>query len=753
MTNYQYKGIDINNIITGINSANKSTLLTTLPDLTSIPQEDSIFASTSLIAPVLFNSERPGFTGYSANKVDISTYSIAKYVEFKTSGSFTMSTMMGSTMATRMMAALIGGGGGGGAGTKNQYTAPVNVNQNINTDSYFRCYNNGYHSQFIKSGGATPANLGSNLDITVKLSTGAWIPIFQIRGLRGSGVNAVGRKTNLTQGDAEIFGTTKFAIQQLFNHIPVPDNTGFTALTIRQAQTNTTFTINTQREQEPQFAKVLCQYYVRPFTHNQFQNNNQNIQQNIAANNAGKAEGQAGTEGKFILLSSSVNQSNLNVNVGAAASGVAATTGQTTAVAGAVSSVTMGGVTYNSAQAASNIILVGATSTSQYSNSLNQYGVAGGGGASGAAGSNAVGQSGAGGSSGYVRVYLYYENSNAVYTGGDYTSLGTGNGTTTVFPPYVQSIWNTPNYKFFSHTSGPYILLNYTFYYSGQDNIGTYNFIIDDYAYLFFNGSAPIMGVWNQFYTGSIQLVNGTNYIQAIVYNTGGGVGFIASFFDSGSNLVAYTHNGWTSAILSPITPSATLVQRPVQGGLWTTLYNNNNQYYLKNGLNSISDINNPSYYYKNISNLSIISSSIVTNFSALTNINSTLTSNWGFKSTGFIVVPTSGRWTFSLVADDLAQLWIGTTSNTSGVPASICPSSTSNIFVAYNGGTVSYTVTLNTGTTTTGLGEVPIHYPILIYWGQTTGGQSFSLTVTNPSSQVVTHSSIFYYVNAAPSF
>jgi hypothetical protein len=306
----------------------------------------------------------------------------------------------------------------------------------------------------------------------------------------------------------------------------------------------------------------------------------------------------------------------------------------------------------------------------------------------------------------------------------------------------VQSIWNVPNFRISTVSSGQFISFNYTFYYSGESNIGTYKIIVDDIAYLFFNGTSPTISIWDGLNSGRIQLINGINTIQAIAYNIAGGVGFIASFFDSGSNLVAYTNNGWTSQILTSITPTAPSVHLPVLGGLWTTLYNNP-QYYSKNGLNDINDINNVSYYYTNISNLSINSSKIVTSFTALSNISSTLSLNWGFKATGFIVVPISGRWTFALSTDDVSQLWIGTTTNTSGVAQAITPSLSSNILVAYLGGTVSYTVTLNTG----------VYFPILIYWGQNVGGQNFSLTITNPSSQVVTHSTIFHYVNAAPSY
>jgi hypothetical protein len=734
MTNYQYKGIDINNIISGINSANRSTILTNLPKLNVTPQLNSEFTSASII-----NIERPANIGYQLNGIDISTYCIAKYIDYTSPGSYPLGALLGTTMATRMMAVIIGGGGGGGAGTSNTYTAAQNVHLhyvNRATDSHIVVYNNGYNSQYVFRG--QNANLGNNVDITIRLANGYRFPAVQVRGFRGSGVNAVGKSRNLTNGD-NVFGTVKYAIQQLFNQYGSPDN-NFQNLTCNHGENLSSFGVS---KNNGQFARAIMQGYIQPRLNpfdNQYQRTDQD--QDVVAKNQGRAAGQAAQEGKFILLSSAVNQAFLNINVGSGAAGVQVHTGQTTAVAGEVSSITMGGVTYNSAQGASNVISIGASSTNQYSNALNNYGRGGGGGAPGPEGYSAGGQSGSGSTQGYVRVYLYYDKADPVFTSGDYTTLNPNAATSSDFPSMVQSIWNVPNFRISTVSSGQFISFNYTFYYSGESNIGTYKIIVDDIAYLFFNGTSPTISIWDGLNSGRIQLINGINTIQAIAYNIAGGVGFIASFFDSGSNLVAYTNNGWTSQILTSITPTAPSVHLPVLGGLWTTLYNNP-QYYSKNGLNDINDINNVSYYYTNISNLSINSSKIVTSFTALSNISSTLSLNWGFKATGFIVVPISGRWTFALSTDDVSQLWIGTTTNTSGVAQAITPSLSSNILVAYLGGTVSYTVTLNTG----------VYFPILIYWGQNVGGQNFSLTITNPSSQVVTHSTIFHYVNAAPSY
>ena len=54
MTNYQYKEIDMNQVISGINSANRPSVITSFPKLTSICELNSIFSSATIN-----NSERP----------------------------------------------------------------------------------------------------------------------------------------------------------------------------------------------------------------------------------------------------------------------------------------------------------------------------------------------------------------------------------------------------------------------------------------------------------------------------------------------------------------------------------------------------------------------------------------------------------------------------------------------------------------------------------------------------------------------
>jgi hypothetical protein len=390
MTNYQYKGIDMNNIIAGIKTANRPTVVNSFPDLTRIAGIDSSFNSTTIIT-----AERPSNTGYRINGVDISTYSIAKYIEFTTSGSKTVSTLMGSTMATRITAVLIGGGGSGGAGTSNQFKAEQNQSYVARkTDCRFRVYNSG-----VVAGQQLP----QNADISI-YRNGTPTSYVQIRGAGNSGVNAQSTTTN------GILGTVKFALQQLYQASKA--DTGFTNIIVHRAQGGGTLNIQKPQNQGDstcaRILQLLNNQWREPFD-NQYQVGNHFN----AETNRGRVEGQPGIEGKFVLLSSAVTQASLQVTVGAAQAGVTAVSNatmgtqetQTTALAGNPSSIVIGGTRYNSEQAGQ----IGPASTNQYSTSLNGFGVAGAGGAPGVEGAVSYGQSGGGGARGYVRVYLYYD--------------------------------------------------------------------------------------------------------------------------------------------------------------------------------------------------------------------------------------------------------------------------------------------------------------------------------------------------------
>ena len=352
--------------------------------------------------------------------------------------------------------------------------------------------------------------------------------------------------------------------------------------------------------------------------------------------------------------------------------------------------------------------------------------------------------------------YFYDGTQRSVYAGANYATASFGFGNTTDFPSQSLCIWSEPNFRGVPYPAGPYVLFTYTFNYTGLANTGTYKIIVDDIAYLYFNGSAPNRCDWAGTCSGTIPLINGTNYIQAIAYNTGGGVGFLASFFDSSNNLVAYTDGSWKYQFLSPITPSASPIHLPVQGGLWTRVYSYNAAYTVNSAYyaGSTTTITDAGYYYTNLDtlNAALISSKIISNFnistfSSTNQIYTEPTGNiaWGFKASGFFVPDVTGSWTFTLSADDCAELWIG--SDATGNIISICPSSTStttnaNIRVLYTSGNGTYSVTLVSGR----------YYPILLYYGEGVGGQSISFTYKPTASALAqTVDKYLYYVNAAP--
>ena len=104
--------------------------------------------------------------------------------------------------------------------------------------------------------------------------------------------------------------------------------------------------------------------------------------------------------------------------------------------------------------------------------------------------------------------------------------------------------------------------LYYTFYYSGTANNGTFYAEVDDVAYLYFNntaigqityantfGNTAISTAPANYYSYTISIVNGLNYIRVACYNAATLCGFYASLKDSGGNVVAVTNSNWTWSI------------------------------------------------------------------------------------------------------------------------------------------------------------------------------------------------------------
>jgi len=724
MTNYQYNGVDINNLIQGYTTA--------LTGYNKTGTSTMGLSSTSTTFTSVVN-ERPSQFGYQINGTDISSYCIAKYNEITTSGSVTVPS--GCNFIGIL---LVGGGGGAGGGTSG--TAGTN---SINSSIWNKIDSIGNHQG-------------------TQHEQACLIGVNNVQGSQNI-ITYIGLNCGITAGKdcwpgiaqqytGNFSSNVTYTIQiSLYNPIQNTTATGISAYGGLPGAQFVAYQPN----------NTVQQYIGRTQTNGI--NGIYNNQNSIIGATTGSI-GQAGLAGSFVYLLSPTNPGKiLQFTIGSGAAGLPANQ-QTTRVSGQTTNVTIGGIQYKagggglSETTATGLVSYTntPTSTSSYLNTISSltYGMAYAGGNAGSGGSGAT--AGGTGGNGYARIYFYNSNPNLVYTGGNYATAPFGIGNTTDFPSQVLCIWSEPNFRGVSYPVGPFILLTYTFNYTGVANIGTYKIIVDDIAYLYFNGSAPNRCDWQDTRSGTIPIINGTNSIQAIVYNTGGGVGFLASFFDSSNNLVAYTDGSWKYQLLSYITPSASPLYNPVQGGLWTTLYSSNTTLGIPFTYNtgSATTIVNASYYYTNLDtiNNAVISSKIISNFtvSSFTTTNAiyvepTQAVAWGFKATGFFVPDVTGSWTFTLSADDCAELWIG--SDATGNITSICPSSTSttsnaNIRVLFTSGNGTYSVTLTSGR----------YYPILLYYGEGVGGQAISFTYKPTASALAqTVDKYLYYVNAPP--
>lgn len=239
---------------------------------------------------------------------------------------------------------------------------------------------------------------------------------------------------------------------------------------------------------------------------------------------------------------------------------------------------------------------------------------------------------------------------------------------------------------------------------------------------------------------GYMTLVPGLNYINIICYNSlYSQAGLIASFYSSNTinnstTSILRTNNTWKSRIVSVANPINNLAT-VVKGGLNTTIYYNGTNSFTYN--NDITANQNQSYYYSTYNQKEIISRKIINNFLSISNIDS-YTNYWGFKASGFFVPTSSGSWNFKLSSDDSSQLWIGDGLGINGVNTTniaTVPSSDANVKAKVSVNETTLTLTAN------------IYYPILIFYGQQSGPQSFNLDISNNGASVL-HSNLLYYVN-----
>ena len=317
-------------------------------------------------------------------------------------------------------------------------------------------------------------------------------------------------------------------------------------------------------------------------------------------------------------------------------------------------------------------------------------------------------------------------------------------------------IWNANSTGKPTVPSNVNILFSYN-YYSSTASIttGTFYAAVVGVGYLYFNGAGPtyigtetitglsgasLIGTTVTPVTGSMTIVPDFNYIQIVCYNSGisSPAGLIASFYN-GETLDVSSNDTWTSEIVSSASLSNSLAT-VVKGGLNTTIYSVGTNYFLYNNTTAGSRIQ--SYYYNNIDLTIIKSTNIVNNFGAITDISSTCITNvggstygsnyWGFKASGFFVPPSTSKYTFTLTSNDYAEIWIG--------PTACTPSSASTL--KSSSSTTTYTTPSNL--------TANMYYPILIFYGQHTLGQNFSLVIKRGTSTgtILTHSDVLYYVN-----
>ena len=315
------------------------------------------------------------------------------------------------------------------------------------------------------------------------------------------------------------------------------------------------------------------------------------------------------------------------------------------------------------------------------------------------------------------------------------------------YPSQVKGIWNTVG----ADVSAPgsiNISFTYTFNYTGSTNSGTFYVSVDDTAWLFINGGAPTFiptFSWNiagkNGITGSMPIINGINTIEIIGYNIGSNAACFGAFYDSNNTLIAYTNTDWKTKIVNTINQTS-LVADPIAGGLWVTTYAFKNTWFFPPGKSSIQ----PPNYFSNITNLNPVSRQLVSDFSSLGAMkllvnSNTYTSAWGFKAVGYFVPDESGQWTFSVAADDVAQVWIGVSSTNA---VSINQLSNPNVTCWWDNSPQTFSVTVTSG----------VKYPILIYMGNSPGTinpGSFSISVSNPNYKTL--SNIFHYMNCAPTY
>jgi hypothetical protein len=733
ITNFKYNNIDISNIVQGFMQNTNFKFATS--DLSTL-----LYGSRSFTSIV--NETVPNL-GYTYNNVDISTFAIAKYINCVNGQNIVI-----PNGCTSVGVVMIGGGGGSGGGGHNNYVYNPSTFQYVNNAQTLL-----YLVQYTQ---LNCNNHGTQHQIALSVNETVVLNNLQIQGgnqtyyQRGGNFVQAGKGQFITSNSGSNNNNQPANIQSWGQGAAgggILDNN--VLIQLNRSQNDIVYNYTRDDYQ--------AGYY------NQLQQNYQAVYSQAYNQNSGGQVGQPGQIGGFIYFTSQV-QAGTNVQIQQLSNGGSAgTAGIISPTAGGDTKISIGQTTYtcpgggNSATASSIVYEL-----TNCTNSLSQYGVG-----SNQVGSGGIttrntdttsnvdyGSGGSSGTSGYARVYFYYNNIYyAIEFGNITTSTSIINGlspTLTQFPSSSKWIWINSNALTNSSEVNKNIVFTYTFTYSGSTNIGQCNIITGSNGYLIFNGSAP-SEIYPNIYSGSITIVNGINYIQIVLYNTTSTNGLIASFFDNTSTLVANTSSSWNYKILNTITSESTQSNK-IKGGLWTNMYifpnNLNGQGYFYSAASPAATqaaalIQTPAYYYTNVPSLPIVKSSVVSSFvvSDFNQPNNIYRVNqstaWGFKAFGFFLPDVTGNWTFSMSVDDVAELWIGSDSNGNIVP--ICPSASSNIKVWWVGGTQTYTVRLISGK----------YYPILLYYGEGNGGENLNFTYSPTGGTLgQVASNYLYYIN-----
>lgn len=413
MTNYQYRGIDISNIIHGFtDDAKRIKVIDIYPELVGSGIITSTTIASSFIAslPSEIIENRLPTIGYQINGEDIREFSIAKYYEFTSS-----TTINIPPNVKNIMAVLVGGGGGGGSGIRSDYVPAYDTGVFNQQNPRVRVYNSGglfvevnlgnrlnndrvilftyagrseVNSDCVLDTNVTSLRTGANNNARVNLKLG-------IRQMFGN--DTPGEHMALVYGKTPQQGGTRFSPpisltynQGIFEYYRVISNTGLQEFSAKILNNNVFNGFTTYLQEVKTFVP------------------GKNTISTVGT--SGGTKGTTGQPGKIMFVSRETSgATNMTIQVGSSASGKSANT-DIAAVPPSPSKIQIGTYSAESTNSDLNPLTYLNTTLS------NSYGKPGAGGQGGTIRStelrtaypNQQGQKGGDGQPGYVRVYLQY---------------------------------------------------------------------------------------------------------------------------------------------------------------------------------------------------------------------------------------------------------------------------------------------------------------------------------------------------------